>query len=391
MAQDGPFDPKEASRGSERSSARSSPAQTEMSRLQPLSLLLSQQISDLDLSVSSLSSPDQTVASCLRAVRETARHLAEGLNAPISIAAPAAEGRDQAADAQMMSSSPDADFMGGEGTPPPAAGGHRSRIRQSVQVELRPAHLLAMHETGALDAADIQDRAKVQKVLQAILDRWSGLHASMSRAGVGNKQTNNIKERRRFDRRHAGPRPNTLLSYVEGSTFDRRLGTDRRSAARAGIGAAASAGSDAGATNGAASGEALGRRFGQPARRPAMLTPQPSPKNVVRITEAKGIRTRAGRTRPARSTAAPIPGDIVTLRPASNAAPDSSLVSPQHVKSIHGQRRPDAREDDNARPRERLGEDEQREQQMTRRRDVLQEADGGEPDTPRAGDEQDQR
>lgn len=389
MAQDGSFDPQEESRGSDDSSARSSPAETEMSRLRSLSLLLSQQISDLDLSVSTLSSPDEAVAKCLRAVHETARHLAEGIDAAISIAAPAAKGKDQAADAPMITSSPDADFMGG-GAPPPAVGGHRSRIRQSVQVELRPAHLLAMHEAGVLDVADIQDRAKVQKVLQAILDRWSGLHATTSRAGVVNKQSINIKERRRFDRRHSGVRANTLLSYVEGSTFDRRRGPDRRTPP-ASSGAPASAGRGADASS-PANGEALNQRLGQRVRRPgAIVTPQPSPKNVVRITEAKGIHIRTGSARSLRSVGTPIRGHIVTLRPASDAGPESPPASTHHVEGIHGQRRPDAREDDDARPRERLAEDEQREQQMTRRRDVLQEADGGEPDTPRAGDEQDQR
>ena len=393
MAHDGSFDPEEESRGGQSGSSLSLLDSNLMLRLRALSQLLQQQVRDLDLAYSAIQPQDGVLASRLRAVRETSRRLEKGLDVRTSATASVAPEITARPPQPPITPSPTVDRTDGGAAPSaPAVGGHPSRMRQTVQVELRPAHLLAMRETGALDVADIEDRIKVQKVLQAILDRWSGLHASTARKGVQSRPAATVERRRGHDRRHSGPRPDTLVSYVEGSAFDRRVGTDRRSAERAGSGAAASTGLGENAAD-AATGRTADKRSIEAVRRPApaIASPQPPAKNVVRFTEVREVRIRTGGGRPSPRRAAPIAGDVVTLRPAGAVAPTSPSASAQHVEGVDGERHPDAREDGHARPRERLGEDEQREQQMARRCDVLQQADGGEPDTPGAGDEQDQR
>ena len=66
----------------------------------------------------------------------------------------------------------------------PSAGASGATARHSVRVDLRYAHLRALVESGVLAAWDIGNAARVQEVVQHMLDRWSSLYGLSVSKGV---------------------------------------------------------------------------------------------------------------------------------------------------------------------------------------------------------------
>jgi hypothetical protein len=281
--------------------------------------MLDQRVRLLDQACAARAPEPEAVACRLRAVRETVLHLTQYLSihlSPVELdSAGTAEEPRQPPATPSPAHPPD---PAGVATSP-AGRSSASRARQTVQIELRPAHLLAMHETGALDVSEMHDRIRVQKVLQAILDRWSGLRAAAARNSPAGRPAGDLERRRGQDRRQSGPRPNTLLSYVAGSAFDRRLGRDRRSAAV----------QNEGAPDGRTG-------AGKPA--PGGPHPRTSPKNVVRMTGAIGRRVAAARRPPEAGLA-----DVVSFPLPGPAAPVASSASMEQVQGEESERGSDHR------------------------------------------------
>jgi hypothetical protein len=234
----------------------------------------------------------------------------------------------------------------------------RHAVRHLLTVDVRDQHVHALLVSGLLSVKDIEDGSKTRQVVQALLDRWSAQYGQPAGEGepAGDDEPTPVRSRRNGrERRHGAPRPNSLLSYVEGSALDRRRGGDRRRAnARTVDGEVAEGGSAATKTPAA---------------------------QVIRLDDHRAKRQRkarertAGRGRPERAdprdSGRPLPAD--------------------RVDGVEDQREPDEGEGHERGVAERLPVDEHREQELSGRRDVLEQAKGGERDQPGPGDEQDQR
>lgn len=108
---------------------------------------------------------------------------------------------------------------------PVAMSGGRQK-NHLVRVDLRERHIHALLVSGVLSIRDVDNAAKVGEVVQALLDRWAEQYGARETAEPAAPA---MRERRKADeRRHAGPRANCLLSYVSGTSFDRRRDEERR-------------------------------------------------------------------------------------------------------------------------------------------------------------------
>ena len=145
MARDGSFDPKGEAAGKPNPAAATDPKS--MSRLRELYQLLSRQMPLLDQACNTLPPDSETVARRLRAVGDTVSHLARHLGVQASQAESAGERAEGGASRLPATQSTAQRQRHRAAAPPPSKPGSGvGRVRQTVQIELRAAHLLAMHE-----------------------------------------------------------------------------------------------------------------------------------------------------------------------------------------------------------------------------------------------------
>lgn len=245
-------------------------------------------------------------------------------------------------------------------------------VDNAIRIELRQPHMRALVESGALASRDTDDPLKVQRVVQLLLDRWSGLYGNARILATKNPERiheripENTSERRSGrDRRHSAPRVNCLLSYITGSPLDRRKGSERR-------------------TN-ASMPSAAGAFAAQPSETGNVLARDGTQTNLIRLAE---VRSHRNASRPLAE-----PGSAAILVPFRAAAGKglAAGTGAQQVSGIERKRHPDSDKRDQSRVREGFPVQTNSEQEVTGRRDVLQQPDGRHADAPGPGDEQDQR
>lgn len=240
----------------------------------------------------------------------------------------------------------------------------RSPVRYIV-VDVGDDHLRALIASGHLAAEDIDNGTRVAEAIQRMLDHWLRPRASSARTSETMDVVGAGERRVGRERRRQSPRPNSLLSYVVGSPFDRRKGSDRRAPAK----------------DDPASPE-TGEGW----------QPVATPDNLVRIDEVRVIgKSAKPRRREAIPTAAVDEAPAPFPPRAAAALASATAVLGQDARGIEGERQPNAGEGDQVRGRERLAIGEDGEQKLAGRRDVLQEADGSQLDAAGAGDEQQER
>lgn len=234
-----------------------------------------------------------------------------------------------------------------------------------VRVDLREQHIHALLVSGVLSIRDVDHAGKVGQVVQALLDRWAEQYGVRE---VAQPAAQTARERRRAEeRRHAAPRANCLLSYVKGTPFDRRQQDERRH------------GPD---------GSVRARRL--PSREPAAAGAAPpgaagAGATVVRLDELR-VRAEASPRRPWPSQCTDNENGL------GSAAPIVLFpLAHREVKGIEGEPAPDADEACERRSGNGLLVSEDREQELAGRRDELQDAQHGERDPARGGDEEDER
>lgn len=236
-----------------------------------------------------------------------------------------------------------------------------------VRVDLREQHIHALLVSGVLSIRDVDNAAKVGQVVQALLDRWAEQYGTRE---VAQPAARAARDRRgtQQERRHAGPRANCLLSYVNGTPFDRRQQDERRH------------GPD---------GSVMARRL--PSREPAAaaaaaVAPEGTTSGtVVRLDDLRS-RPEASLRRPRR----PIRTDDES--DAGSTAPIVLFpLAHSQVKGVEGEPAPDADEACERRSGNGFVVGEHREQELAARRDELQEPQHCERDPAGGSDEEDER
>jgi hypothetical protein len=209
-------------------------------------------------------------------------------------------------------------------------------------VDVGAAELAALIRAGFLLRHDGRDPRRIAKAIQQLLVHWRyATFGSDEPAHPG--PAGDPRERRSGrERRREAPRSNCLLSYVKNTYFDRRRGERRLRA---------------GAQGGAAV-PTFGKRNRNRDRPFGTL---------VRLADARAARL-ASRRRPAGAD--------------GNA---------QGIEGVKGEPCPGQGEGEAVGGRHPLPEHEQSQEKVAGRRDVLEKADGHQPDPPRAGDEEDER
>ena len=218
----------------------------------------------------------------------------------------------------------------------------------STRIDVGGADLTALIRAGFLLRHHGRSPHHVAKAIQQLLLHWRYAtfgpdepeHVRTGGAGGDTGERRSGRERRR-----EAPRSNCLLSYVKNSKFDRRRGERRRPAGTDGGGAAAAG---------------FGKRNRNRDRAPASGT-------LVRLADVRAARLGSRRRAPGTDRGA------------------------QGIEGVKGEPRPGQGEGEAVRGRHRFLEDEQSEEKVAGRRDVLEEADGHQPDPPGAGDEEDER
>ena len=207
-----------------------------------------------------------------------------------------------------------------------AAPGGAGASRCDVRLDFRHPHLRALIESGVLGSADSGDPGKVQRVVQLVFDRWSGLYAGGAKRVAGSRDQERRSGR---DRRSGAVRLNCLLSYVAGTPLDRRSGRDRREQALA-----------ADLSPGAASGPT-----GQPGSPAALPAGGRSAHKLIRFVEARVARAPIGRTRPLRNGRPEGGREARIVRfPRHRADDGSPQAEAQSVGAVDRQSRPDQRD-----------------------------------------------
>jgi hypothetical protein len=287
----------------------------------------------------------------------------------------------------------------------------RASPRHLVTIELREPHLHAMLVSGLLSINDVDDGTCVRQVIQALLNRWSEQYDRPEPGRQGRKRG---CRRSGKDRRRATLRPGSLFGAIAGGPLDRRRRGERRvkhddavpgsEPAQDGVPEARQDGVREARQHG-------GHEAGQARER------TPPRDNVVRLDTRRAPRASPADARPAPtlprerdSGPRPAPERDLGSAPERDlgsaperdlgsaperdlgSAPERDLGSaPERGDGVQRERGPDAGEGHEAGGAQRLPVDQHRQREMARRRDVLQQAQRGEPDAPGAGDEQDQR
>lgn len=235
-----------------------------------------------------------------------------------------------------------------------------------VRVDLREQHIHALLVSGVLSIRDVDNAAKVGQVVQALLDRWAEQYGTRE---VAQPAAQAARDRRGTqERRHAGPRANCLLSYVNGTPFDRRQQDERRH------------GPD---------GSVMARRL--PSREPATAAAAAvalegtTGGTVVRLDD---LRARAERSlrRPRRPIRTDDESDT-----GSTASIALFPLAHSQVKGVEGEPAPDADEACERRSGNGLLVGEGCEQELATWGDELQEPQHCERDPARGSDEEDER
>ena len=237
-----------------------------------------------------------------------------------------------------------------------------------VRVDLREQHIHALLVSGVLSIRDVDNAGKVGQVVQALLDRWAEQYGACE---VAQPAARAARERRRAEeRRHAAPRANCLLSYVDGTPFDRRQLDERRHGPDGSVRARRLPSREPAGAAAAATGTAAATAVGG---------------TVVRLDE---LRARA-ETSPRRQWRAPRTDGESGV---GSAAPIVLFpVAHSEVISVEGEPAPDAGEACERRARDGLMVREDREQELASWRDELQDAQHCERDPARGGDKEDER
>lgn len=233
-----------------------------------------------------------------------------------------------------------------DGTPPVAAPAVSGRQGALVLLEITETDIRAMIHAGLLGRADIANPARIGAAVQMIVARWRATVPVPPQIAGETLERRSGRERRR-----GSPRSSSLLSYVTGTEFDRRKKGERR------------------------------RRKDDSAD-----AEQAPPPNLLTLDDARAKRLRQQRRRGssliAETAAAPIP--IATASPIRRSASDC-------IDGVEGERKPDETESPPLVAPDRLFEKEDRQQKVRRRRDVLDQTEGGEGNAPGGGDEQEER
>lgn len=319
--------------------------------LRSMATVLRQQVRRLEIALGALDGHDVQTTARLDALRLTADRLESVLQRGESEA-----GAGASAPAGPLAPPSGAGRQAGIPTVTMPEAANRAASCHVVQIEIRRPHLRALMESGALRGIDVVDSREVQRVLQSMLDRWSGLYGASARRTTD--QQARQERRSTGDRRHSGPRANCLLSYIAGSPMDRRRNLDRRNNSAA-TGATAPADASAQGQTGA--------------------PPMPSAPNLVRFADARVARPAPVRMRPARTESSP---GVLPFR----AGARSATAAPDPIRAAEGGSRADAGGTGELRRAEGLaerccGEDE------GRQGDGLPPSDAREPDLTGSGDQ----
>ncbi|QLH39300.1 MAG: hypothetical protein HWD60_10565 [Defluviicoccus sp.] len=142
-----------------------------VSRLHALAALLRGQLTLLEQTAREDGSHPSSLMERLDGLRLTTHRLTDALQRlakEIAIAAAPEAGPDarHSAPSQMRSR-----------TACPTTHAPRS-VDNTISIDLRQPHMRALVESGALAPRDAGDPAKVQRVVQLLLDRWSGLYGN---------------------------------------------------------------------------------------------------------------------------------------------------------------------------------------------------------------------
>lgn len=230
----------------------------------------------------------------------------------------------------------------------PAAGRQTGTL---ILLEITETDIRAMIHAGLLSRADITNPAKIGACLQMIVARWRATVPLPATPSTGNTPD----RRSGRDRRRGGPRSSSLLSYVAGTEFDRRKGGDRR------------------------------RR-----KQPPSVDQEspPLPANLVTLDEL-----RAKRQERQRHAKKPKSGDgkVAPVQAANPLPIRRRRTAAERTSRVDSERKPDEAEGRPMIVPDRLTEDEDRQQKVGRRGDVLDDTERRESDPPGGSDEQEKR